>query len=154
MYTITTVHLDFFPRPPSVSSRHPGSHPSTPHVLCVCVRTHTHTISLVVRRFNCLVEIQHKLSCALTQYDILCGHKIHTLRHNNTINSPKLMCARCNMCCIARFPLFITSNNQYYVCALGELEAPDAAEESLIATVTHESLLYRAAEMHVHNHIS
>ena len=28
---------------PGVSSRHPGSHPSTPHTVCVCVRTHTHT---------------------------------------------------------------------------------------------------------------
>ena len=27
---------------PGVSSRHPGSHPSTPHAVCVCVRTHTH----------------------------------------------------------------------------------------------------------------
>jgi len=32
----------FLPGSPGVSSRHPGSHPSTLHAVCVCVRTHTH----------------------------------------------------------------------------------------------------------------
>jgi len=33
----------FLPGFPGVSSRHPGSHPSTPHAVCVRLRTHTHT---------------------------------------------------------------------------------------------------------------
>ena len=34
---------EFLPGSPGVSFRHPGSHPSTPHAVCVRVRTHTHT---------------------------------------------------------------------------------------------------------------
>jgi len=33
----------FLPGSPGVSSRHPGSHPNTPHAVCVHVCTHTHT---------------------------------------------------------------------------------------------------------------
>jgi len=33
----------FLPGSPGASSRHPDSHPSTPHAVCVRLRTHTHT---------------------------------------------------------------------------------------------------------------
>ena len=42
MYTITTVHLDFF-RALQVSRADTRAHIRIPHMQCVCVRTHTHT---------------------------------------------------------------------------------------------------------------
>jgi len=46
VYMYTKSRCRFISCSPGVSSRHPGSHPSTPHAVCVRVRTHTHNTYL------------------------------------------------------------------------------------------------------------